>query len=138
LSTLAVEGSGDLRGGSTAVAVLRYADLILLALALPIFLIAGLPMLGYAVLAGVWIAQRYANHVARRRAERLLGEGNRKSALGTIAWTSLGRAWFVAATVLVTGLIEREAGLAAGVLAAVLFSFYLAGEALAGREAGAR
>ena len=38
-------------------ALLRYADLGLLALALPIFLVAGLPMLGYAVAAAAWLAQ---------------------------------------------------------------------------------
>ena len=36
--------------------VLRYGDLVLLALALPAFLIAGWPMLGYVVAAGAAIA----------------------------------------------------------------------------------
>ena len=37
---------------------LRYLDLIVLALALPIFLVAGWPMLGYAAGAVAWLAQR--------------------------------------------------------------------------------
>ena len=131
MSTLALSGSsGATDGGSATFTVLRYPDLLVLAAALPVFVLADWPLAGYAAIAAVWLAQRAVNVAARRRAERLLGEGNRKAALATIGWTSLGRAWFVAAAVLVTGLVEREAGLAAGVLAAVLFSFYLAGEAL--------
>src|SRR4051812_3757147 len=37
------------------VRALRYLDLILLALVLPVFLLAGLPMIGYAVGAAAWI-----------------------------------------------------------------------------------
>ena len=35
----------------------KYVDLVLLAAALAVFLLAGLPMLGYAVVAAVWLAQ---------------------------------------------------------------------------------
>ena len=37
---------------------LRYIDLVLLALALPVFLAGDLPMLGYAAGAVAWIVQR--------------------------------------------------------------------------------
>ncbi|MCW2959367.1 MAG: hypothetical protein JWP18_2170, partial [Solirubrobacterales bacterium] len=37
---------------------LRYLDLVILALALPVFLLADFPMLGYAAAAAAWIVQR--------------------------------------------------------------------------------
>ena len=39
-------------GGGRAALAVRYADLALLGLALPVFLLAGWPLLGYAVAAG--------------------------------------------------------------------------------------
>jgi putative exporter of polyketide antibiotics len=45
--------------------------------------------------------------------------------MGVIAGTMLGRIWLVGLAVLVAGLAEREAGLAAGLLAAALFTVYL-------------
>ena len=120
-------------GGSTLAGVARYPDLVVLALALPIFALAGWPLGGWAAIAVVWLAQRAVNVLARRRAEQALAGGDRKRALSLIGWTSLGRAWFVAAAVLVIGLVDRASGLAAGILAAVLFSLYLAGEAFARR-----
>lgn len=136
MSTLALSGGGEVQGGgSAAVAALRYADLALLALALPVFLLADWPLGGYVALAAAWLAQRGVSVLARRRAERALGEGNRRSALATVGWTSLGRAWFVAAVVFATGLVDRESGLAAAILAAVLFTVYLAGEAITRRRA---
>ena len=136
MSTLALSGGGDAhRGGSMAVAALRYADLLVLALALPAFVVSDWPLAGYAVLAGAWVAQRAVSVIARRRAERALGKGDRRSALATVGWTSLGRAWFIGVVVLATGLVDRESGLAAAILAAVLFTVYLAGEAITRRKA---
>ena len=97
---------------------------MLLAAALPAFLIAGWPLAGYAAMATAWLAQRAVNLAARRRAERQLAAGERRGALATVGWSTMGRAWFVAAVVLVAGLIEREAGLSGGILAAALFTVY--------------
>ena len=41
--------------------LVRYLDLVALAAALPLFLLADLPMLGYAVAAAAWLAQRGIN-----------------------------------------------------------------------------
>ena len=38
--------------------LVRHLDLVVLALALPVFLLAGWPMLGYAAGAVAWLAQR--------------------------------------------------------------------------------
>jgi hypothetical protein len=102
-----------------------------LALALPVFLLAGFPMLGYGVAAAAWLVSRGFQLAAERRARGELARGNRRSALGAAALARLGRVWLVALAVLLVGIAERDAGLAAAVLSAVLFTFYLAGQGLA-------
>jgi hypothetical protein len=112
--------------------LIRYADLVLLALALPVFLLADLPLLGYAAVAAAWLVQRVALLVAERRVAESLAAGERRTAVGVKAASTLGRAWFVAACVLLVGLLgDREDGLAAAVLAAILFTAQLGGAALA-------
>lgn len=118
--------------------MLRYADLAVLALALPLFLVNDWPLLGYAVAAVAWLAQRAVQAWAAGRVARDLRAGERRSAIGVTAGTTLGRVWLVTASVLAVGLIgEREDGLAAALLSAALFTLYFAGEALThllGRE----
>jgi hypothetical protein len=128
LSTLAIRESDRLGGGAL---VLRYPDLVLLALALPIFVLADWPMLGYGVAAAVWLAQHAIQLFAESRSRRALGEGDRKTALGVIAGATLARVWLVSLSILlVGGLGEREDGLAAAVLCAALVTLSLAGRAL--------
>lgn len=110
-----------------AAAAIRYLDLVVLAVALPIFLAAGLPMLGYGVLAAVWLVQLAIEARAERSAERELAEGNRRGAMGRIAGATLGRVWLITLAVLLVGLLgEREAGLAAALLAVCLFTVHFA------------
>jgi hypothetical protein len=106
--------------------VLGYADLALLALALPVFLLAGWPLAGYAVAAGAWIVQRGIQVAAMRRAARAHRRGDRRTALGIMAGVTLARVWLIALAVLLVGLADREAGLAAALLSAALFTVYLA------------
>ena len=104
---------------------LRYGDLVVLAVGLPVFLIAGLPLLGYGAAAGAWIAARAIELVAARRTARALGGGDRRAAVGTLAAATLARVWLIALVVLLVGLAEREAGLAAAVLAVIVFTYHL-------------
>lgn len=110
---------------------LKYADLVLLATALAVFLLGGLPMLGYAVAAVVWLLQRGIQMLAAKRAQAEMSAGNRQKAMGVIAATTLGRVWLMATAVLLVGLAEREAGLAAAVLVLVLFTVSFAAQGLA-------
>jgi hypothetical protein len=112
------------------VQVLRYGDLALLALALPVFILAGLPMLGYGVLAGAWLVVRALGIAADRRASRVLAAGQRNAAMGTLAAATLGRVWLLALAILLVGLADRESGLAAAVMAAVLVTVHLSSRAL--------
>jgi hypothetical protein len=107
--------------------VIRYLDLIVLALALPVFVLAELPLLGYGVTAGAWLLQRAIQYLAERRAAAAT---ERRQALGLMAVTTLGRVWLVTLAILLVGLLgEDEDGLAGAVLALALFTVYLASEA---------
>jgi hypothetical protein len=104
--------------------ILRQLDLFVLAIALPVFVLADFPMLGYAVAAGVWIAQRGIEWFLDRRVEAAIARGDRRAAMGTTGFSRLGRVWLIALAVLLVGLADREAGLAAAVLCAVLFTVH--------------
>jgi hypothetical protein len=104
----------------------RYADLLLLALALPVFLLAGLPLVGYAAAAAAWLAQHAILAFADRASAAALAAGDRRRALGIVGAATLGRVWLVALAILLVGLLgEREDGLAAAVLALVLVTVHL-------------
>ncbi len=110
----------------------KYVDLLLLAVALAVFLLGGLPMLGYAVGAAAWLAQRGIQMVAAKRSQEELKAGNRQKAMGIVGATTLARVWLMATAVLLVGLLgEREAGLAAAVLVLVLFTISFAAQGLA-------
>ena len=111
---------------------LKYVDLLVLAAALAVFVLAELPMIGYAAAAAAWLAQRGIQVLAARRAKAELAAGERQRALGIVAATTLGRVWFMATVILLTGLLaEREDGLAAALLVAVLFTISFAAQGLA-------
>jgi hypothetical protein len=109
----------------------KYVDLLVLAVALAVFLLGGLPMLGYAVAAAAWLIQRGIQAFATKRAAAELAAGKRQRAMGVIAATTLGRVWLMATAVLLVGLAEREAGLAAAILVLVLFTISFAAQGLA-------
>ena len=122
----------------------KYVDLLLLAAALAVFLLGGLPLLGYAVGAVAWLAQRGIQMVAAKRARRRSSRaGNRQKAMGIVAATTLGRVWLMATAVLLVGLRRARSGLAAAVLVLVLFTVSFAAQGLAhlfgeARGAGSR
>jgi len=109
----------------------KYADLLVLAVALAVFLLGGLPMLGFAAGAAAWLVQRAVQMVAARRVKGELQAGNRQKAMGIVAMTTLGRVWGMATAVLLVGLADREAGLAAAVLVLVLFTVSFAAQGIA-------
>jgi hypothetical protein len=109
----------------------KYVDLVVLAVALAVFLLGGLPMLGFAAGAGVWLLQRSIQVLAERRANRELAAGNRQRAMATVAVSTLGRVGLMATVVLIAGIAEREAGLSSAVLVAVLFTVSLAAQGIA-------
>ena len=109
----------------------KHVDLLVLAAALAVFVLGGLPLLGYAVAAGAWLAQRGIQVLAARRTATELAAGNRRRAMGIVAATTLGRVWLMVTAVLLAGLVEREAGLAAAVLLLALFTISFAAQGIA-------
>ena len=101
--------------------VIRYLDLVLLALALPVFIAAGLPMLGYAAGAAAWLVQRGIQIVLNRKAA---AADDPRTVVGIAAGSMIGRGWLVALTIFAAGLTDEDAGLAAAVLVIVLFTAY--------------
>jgi hypothetical protein len=101
--------------------LIRYLDLVLLALALPIFLVGGLPMLGYAAGAAAWLVQRGIQIALNRKAA---AADDPRTVVGITAGSMIGRAWLVALTIFAAGLNDEDAGLAAAVLVIVLFTAY--------------
>jgi hypothetical protein len=126
LSTLALEGSAAAASGARPGVLLRYADLIVLALALPVFVVAGWPLVGYAVAAAAWLAQHVVLFYANRASLAALRRGDRKRALGIVGAATVGRLWLVTLAILLVGLLgEREDGLAAAVLTFLLVTGHL-------------
>jgi hypothetical protein len=116
--------------------MLRYADFAILAIALPIFVAADLPLLGYAGAAGGWLLQRGVQVLIERRAR---ASDDPRTVAGLLTGSMIARGWIMAGSIFVVGLIEREAGLSAAILAIALFTFYFTGQMI-GRpfEAGGR
>jgi hypothetical protein len=109
----------------------KYVDLIALLAALAVFLLGGLPLLGFAVAAAVWLLQRGIQVLAQRRMKQELAAGNRQKAMGFVAGSTLGRVWLMATAVLLVGIAERESGLAAAILLLALFTISFAAQGLA-------
>ena len=106
---------------ATGLTVLKNLDFGVLALALPVFLVGGFPMVAYAIVAAAWIAQRRLQSFATARA---VETGDRRAAIGVIGGVMVARIWLLGLSVLAAGLIEREAGVAAGLLAVALFTTF--------------
>jgi hypothetical protein len=120
----------------------RYLDLVALALALPIFLLADFPIAGYAVGAGAWILQRILQVLLLRRAA---GADDPRTIVGITAASMIGRGWLCAIAIFLVGILDSdEAGLAAALLVIALFTIYFSvqmilrpfDQALAKRGAG--
>lgn len=119
MSTQAV---GTAEDGGVALTVVRYLDLIVLALALVLFVALGLPLIGYAAAAAAWLAQRSIHGLASRRARQ---SQDPRTVVGLLAGSMLGRGWLVAGSILAVGLLAgNQDGLAAAVLSISLFTIY--------------
>jgi hypothetical protein len=102
------------------VARLRNLDLALLALALPVFLVAGLPLLGYATGLVIWLMWRTIGAYAERKAQDTDDLG-RMAAITT--GSMIGRGWLMGLTLIAVGISAGDdVGLSAAVLCVVLFT----------------
>jgi hypothetical protein len=100
--------------------VLRFLDLVLLAIALVVFLVAGLPLGGWITAAGVWAMWRCNGWYSERKAAEA---ADPKQVVGIAAGSMIGRGWLMALILVSVGLLtEDEVGLTAAVLSVVLFT----------------
>jgi len=126
LTTHALPTTPDAPEAHTGLTLLRYLDLIVLALALPLFLLANLPLLGYAVAAVAWLAQRGIHALATGRAR---ASEDPRTVVGLLAGSMIGRGWLVAGSIFAVGLAgAREDGLAAAILSIALFTVYFSAQ----------
>jgi hypothetical protein len=101
---------------------LRYFDLAIAALALPLFLLAELPLAGWLTGAGAYAAQRAIGELTARRAA---ASDDTRTTVGLMAGSMIGRGWLVALTIFAVGMaVGDEAGLSAAVLFIALFTVY--------------
>jgi len=104
----------------------RNLDLALLALALPVFLVAGLPLLGWLGGAVVWALWRIVGEWTDRRAVAAGSDGDLRKMAGITAGSMIGRGWLLGLILLAVGLGtgDDEVGLSAALLALALFTIH--------------
>jgi hypothetical protein len=108
--------------GIDAMSVLRNLDLVVAVLALPLFVLADLPLAGWLTGAGTYAAQRAIGAYTARRAA---ASGDARTIVGLMAGSMIGRGWLVALTIFAVGVtVGNAAGLSAAVLFIALFTVY--------------
>ena len=100
----------------------RWLDVILVVLAAPFVVLMELPVLGYAVGAAAWIANRAIGVLVERVAT---AQDDLRRAVGFNLGALIARSWLVGLTILAVGLAgEREDGLTAAILMLAAFTLY--------------
>jgi hypothetical protein len=102
-----------------SVKLLKNADIPVLAVALVIFLVTGLPMAGWLAGAGGWALQRIVNELAVRKAN---AAADVRTRVGLLAGSMILRGWIVAGLIAAVGIGNHKAGLAAAVLFLAVFT----------------
>jgi hypothetical protein len=103
-------------------AFVRNLDLVLLALALPVFLVVGLPALGWVTAAVVWLLWRGIGEWSDRLAR---DSTDPRRMAGITAGSMIGRGWLLGLILLGVGLAtDDETGLSAALLALALFTVH--------------
>jgi hypothetical protein len=103
----------------TSVRVMRNVDVPVLAIALVVFLVAGLPIVGWLTGAGAWALQRVVSELAVRKAN---AAEDPRTKVGLLAGSMVARGWLVAGIIIAVGLGNNDAGLSAAVLFLVVFT----------------
>ena len=100
----------------------RWLDVVLVVLAAPFVVLMDLPVLGYAVGAAAWIANRLIGVGVEKLAG---GQQDVRRAVGLNLFALIARSWLVGLTILAVGLAgEREDGLMAAILVLAAFTLY--------------
>jgi hypothetical protein len=117
------ESMSNALGTADPLAPVRYLDVVLVVLAAPFVILLGGPVLGYAVGAGVWIAQRALEALLERAGQR----SDVRRAIGIKVASMIGRTWLIGIGILAVGLgAEREDGFTAALLCLAAYTIHLA------------
>lgn len=104
----------------TSVRIMRNVDVLILAVALLLFVVAGLPILGWVTGAGAWAVQRGISELATRKAN---ASDDPRTKVGLLAGSMIARGWIVAGIIIAVGLKDNDAGLSAAILFLAVFTF---------------
>ncbi len=123
-----LEGGPD---GALPTLILRYLDVVLVALAVPAALALGAPAFGCLVGAGAWLAQRILAEADKRWVSRAAAPRTR---LGLTLFEAFGRIWLLAGAIVLAGVAGgRRDGLAAALVIFGAYSVAFAIRLLSGR-----
>lgn len=107
----------------------RNADVVVLALALPLFLLTGITIVGWLIAAGAWTAQRIVRHLVTRRAHATEEMRNK---VGLVVGGMIARGWLAAGIIFGVGVATSdEAGLSGALLFIATFTAWFTGGLLA-------
>lgn len=116
--------------------VLRYLDVLVVAVVAAPALALGAPVLGYAVGGGTWIAQRVLQVLDRRWTGRF---ADPRRAVGVNLFERFGRIWLLAGAIVVAGVVGgRRDGLTAALVIFGAYSIAFAIGLLSGAPAAPR
>jgi hypothetical protein len=117
------ESTSNAMGIADPLAPVRYLDVVLIVLAAPFVVLLELPVLGYAVGAGVWILTRVIEAVLEQSARR----SDMRRAIGVRVGGMIARVWLIGIGVLAVGLAaDREDGFTAAVVCLAAYTVHLA------------
>lgn len=115
-----------------AVLAARYFDLVLLAIATPVVIVVGAPVLGYVIGAGAWVAQRALAVLDQRWLAAL---SRQRMQLGVNLFEAFGRIWLLAGAIVAAGLIGARAdGLTAALVIFISYSVCFAVRMMSGLQ----
>jgi len=104
-----------------AVRLLGYLDIWLLICALPIFIGANIPILGWVGGSAAYIVQRLLSELLNRSAQQ---SEDLPSFMGVMVGGVIARGFFVAIAIFGVGMINGNAGAAAGILFLAAFTVH--------------
>ena len=117
-----------------SMAVLRYLDVVVVAIVAVPAIALGAPALGYLVGAAGWILQRIIAATDRRWIRKLDG----RTQLGVNLFEAFGRIWLLAAAIVIAGVVTRADGLTAALVIFGAYSVAFVIRVISGPPTGAR
>jgi hypothetical protein len=116
-------------------ALLRYLDLILVAVAVPVTLALGAPVVGVVVSAAAWFLQ----HVVAQTGRRWIARQGSDARFGLNLLDGFGRIWLLAGAIVLAAVIGgRSDGLTAALVIFGAYSVAFAVRVISGRPQGAQ